>query len=198
MKKNGMIVWNVVLTLVAGWLLFLQLGGGGATGKLLKTHSDAPAGPFRMAYFEMDSVAANFELVKELKTEMLKREEAINAEMEKLARNLQQKYNYYQEQANTGVMNQAQSEAAGRDMKNLDDQIKNRKQALDAEYGDFVMRRQNEIKSKIEAFLADYNQSHQFSYIISYEPGLFYYKDKAYDITGDLVKGLNEKYKKQN
>ena len=51
MKKNGMIVWNVVLTLVAGWLLFLQLGGGGATGKLLKTRSDAPAGPFRMAYF---------------------------------------------------------------------------------------------------------------------------------------------------
>jgi len=151
-----------------------------------------------MAYFEMDSVASNFELVKELKTEMLKREESINAEMEKMARNLQQKYNYYQEQANTGVMNQAQSEAAGRDMKNLDDQIKNRKQALDAEYGDFVMRRQNEIKSKIEAFLAEYNKSQDFSYIISYEPGLFYYKDKAYDITDDLVKGLNEKYKKQN
>jgi outer membrane protein len=151
-----------------------------------------------MAYFEMDSVAANFELVKELKTEMLKREEAINAEMEKLARNMQQKYNYYQEQANTGVMNQAQSEAAGRDMKNLDDQMKNRKQSLDAEYGDFVVRRQNDIKSKIEAFLKEYNENQQYSYIISYEPGLFYYKDTAYNITEDLVKGLNEKYKKGN
>jgi outer membrane protein len=150
-----------------------------------------------MAYFEMDSVAANFELVRELKGEMLKREESINAEMDRLARNLQQKYNYYQEQANTGVMNQAQSEAAGREMKNLDDQMKNRKQALDAEYGDFVMRRQNEIKSKIEAFLKEYNKDGQYAYIISYEPGLFYYKEKAYDITDDLVKGLNEKYKKQ-
>lgn len=198
MGKNGMIIWNVALSLVAGWLLFQQLSGSNAGGGLRKSRSDAPAGAFRMAYFEMDSVAANFELVKELKTEMLKREESINAEMDKMARNLQQKYNYYQEQANTGVMNQAQSEAAGRDMKNLDDQIKNRKQALDAEYGDFVMRRQNEIKSKIEAFLAEYNKGQDFSYIISYEPGLFYYKDKAYDITDDLVKGLNEKYKKQN
>lgn len=198
MGKNGMIIWNIGLTLLAGWLLFQQLSGKSAMGGSRKTRSDAPAGAFRMAYFEMDSVASNFELVKELKTEMLKREESINAEMEKMARNLQQKYNYYQEQANTGVMNQAQSEAAGRDMKNLDDQIKNRKQALDAEYGDFVMRRQNEIKSKIEAFLAEYNKSQEFSYIISYEPGLFYYKDKAYDITDDLVKGLNEKYKKQN
>ena len=34
--------------------------------------------------------------------------------------------------------------------------------------------------------------------IISYEPGLFYYKDTAYNITEDLVKGLNEKYKKGN
>jgi outer membrane protein len=198
MEKNGLIVWNVLLTILVVWLLSQQLGTKNGSSVKGKTGTAAAAGPFKMAYFEMDSVAANFELVKELKTEMLKREESINTEMDRLARNMQQKYNYYQEQANTGVMNQAQSEAAGRDMKKLDDQIKNRKQVLDAEYGDFVMRRQNDIKSKIEAFLAEYNQSHQFSYIISYEPGLFYYKDKAYDITSDLLKGLNEKYKTQN
>ncbi|MFM7645349.1 MAG: OmpH family outer membrane protein [Sphingomonadales bacterium] len=196
MEKNGMIVWNVLLTILGVWLLSQQLGTKGALRVNGKPGNIASAGSFKMAYFEMDSVAANFELVKVLKSEMLKREESINTEMDRLARNMQQKYNYYQEQANTGVMNQAQSEEAGRDMKKLDDQIKNRKQALDAEYGDFVMRRQNDIKLKIEAFLAEYNQSHQFSYIISYEPGLFYYKDKAYDITSDLVKGLNEKYKK--
>lgn len=197
MGKNGMIVWNVVLTLLLGGLLVQQFRVGSGASVLSKPRQAANAGPFRMAYFEMDSVAANFELVRELKGEMLKREESINAEMERLARNMQQKYNYYQEQANTGVMNQAQSEAAGREMKNLDDQMKNRKQALDAEYGDFVMRRQNEIKSKIEAFLEEYNKGGQYAYIISYEPGLFYYKEKAYDITDDLVKGLNEKYKKQ-
>jgi outer membrane protein len=198
MGKNGMIIWNVLLSVLLAWLLFQQFSGGAGKSLIAKKKVTASGGPFRMAYFEMDSVAANFELVKELKTEMLKREEAINAEMEKLARNMQQKYNYYQEQANTGVMNQAQSEAAGRDMKNLDDQMKNRKQALDAEYGDFVVRRQNDIKSKIEAFLKEYNENQQYSYIISYEPGLFYYKDTAYNITEDLVKGLNEKYKKGN
>ena len=192
-----MIVWNVVLTLLLGWLLLQQWQGGAGSAHQSKPRQSANAGPFRMAYFEMDSVAANFELVKGLKTEMLKREESINAEMERLTRNMQQKYNYYQEQANTGVMNQAQSEAAGRDMKNLDDQIKSRKQVLDAEYGDFVMRRQNDIKSKIETFLSEYNKDGQYAYIISYEPGLFYYKDKVYDITDDLVKGLNDKYKKQ-
>jgi outer membrane protein len=191
--KKGFIIWNVALTLVAAVLLFLQFSSG-------RQHSSStkriePAGPFRMAYFEMDSVAANFELVKELKAEMQKKEETINAEMQKMADNMQRKYDYYQQQANTGLMNEKQSEVAGQEMRALDDQLKNRKQALDAEYGDFVMRRQNEIKSKIEAFLAEYNKEHQYSYIVSYEQGLFYYKDTAYNITADLIKGLNEKFK---
>ena len=80
-------------------------------------------------------------------------------------------------------------------MKNLDDQMKSRKQALDSDYSDFVMRRQNEIKSKIETFLKEYNRTKDYSYIVSYEQGLFYYKDTAYNITADVVKGLNELYK---
>ena len=80
-------------------------------------------------------------------------------------------------------------------MKNLDDQMKSRKQALDSDYSDFVMRRQNEIKSKIETFLKEYNRTKDYSYSVSYEQALFYYKDTAYNITADVVKGLNERYK---
>lgn len=193
--KKGMIVWNVALTVVAAVLLYFHFTGSG--GHSSSTKRAEPAGPFRMAYFEMDSVAANFDLVKELKAEMQKKEEAINSEMQKMADNMQRKYEYYQQQANTGLMNEKQSEVAGQEMRTLDDQLKNRKQALDAEYGDFVMRRQNEIKSKIEAFLAEYNKEQQYSYIVSYEQGLFFYKDTAYNITADLIKGLNDKYKQE-
>ena len=77
----------------------------------------------------------------------------------------------------------------------MDDQIKNRKQQLDQEFNELTMRRQNDIKSKIEDFLKKYNQTKNYSYIVSYEQGLFYLKDTAYNITPDVVKGLNELYK---
>lgn len=196
--KKGLLIWNAVLTLGCGYLLFTHFTGNkndkrssSGNGKI----TDAEKGKFRIAYFEMDSLAANFDMVRELKSEMLKKEEAINSEMEKLSRNLQQKFNFYQQQANSGTLTQEQSEAASRDMKNMDDEMKNRKQALDSDYSDFVMRRQNEIKSKIEAFLKEYNKTRDYSYIVSYEQGLFYYKDTAYNITADVVKGLNEYYK---
>ena len=189
--NRSFIIWNVLLK--AG-LLFLGVSYFSSCGKARSLKSNSP-GTFSMAYFEMDSIETNFNLVKELKEELSKKEQSMEQEMQKMAGNAQQRYNYYQQQASTGLMNESQSEAAGRELRNLEEQMKNRKQALDAEYGDFVMRRQNEIKSKIEAYLQEYNKSHSYTYIVSYEQGLFYYKDSVNNITADLIKGLNERYK---
>ena len=196
--KNGMLIWNVILSLVVGFLLIMQFGSKGkkdGTGKLPSNDSLRNMGQFRMAYFEMDSVAANFDLVKEVKTELAKKEDDINREMDNLARNFQQKYKYYQDQAQAGSLTQAQVDAASNEIKKLDDDMKARKGQLDQEYNELMVRRQNDIKSKIEAFLKEYNKSKNYSYIISYEQGLFYLKDTAYNITADVVKGLNKEYK---
>lgn len=191
--KKEFIVWNVLLTAGVVLLLALYFKESGKGQKNIKNTSSTDG--FKMAYFEMDSVEANFILVTELKEELKKKEQDIEQEMQKMASNMQQRYNYFQQQASTGLMNQAQSNAAERELRNLDEQMKNRKQALDAEYGEFVMRRQNEIKSMIQDYLQSYNSAHDFTYIVSYEQGLFYYKDTAYNITPDLIKGLNERYK---
>lgn len=196
--KNGLIIWNVILSLVVGLLLFLQFGskkGNGSGTKKVTGDSTNQSNQFRIAYFEMDSVAANFDLVKELKTELTTREEAINAEMTNRTKALQQKYNYYQNQAQAGTLSQAQSDIASKEMKDMDDEMKNRKQQLDQDYNNFMMTKQTEIKTKIEEFLKEYNTKEEYTYIVSYEQGLFYYKDTAYNITADVVKGLNEKYK---
>jgi outer membrane protein len=201
--KNGLLIWNIVLTILVGYLLFTKFATKkGAAVETIKTSardtsSSHVNSPFRIAYFEMDSVAANFEAVKELRAEMSKREEAITRELDNLGKNIQKKYNGYQTQAQAGTLTQAQSEAAGLELRNLDEGMKNRKQELDQDYNDFVLRRQNDIKSKIEAFLAEYNKTRGYTYIISYEQGLFYYKDTAYNITDDVVKGLNEEFKKK-
>ncbi len=196
--KNGWLIWNVLLSLVAGYLLIMHFGSSSkkaATAKNGGAFDSTTGGPFRMAYFEMDSVAANFEMVKEVKAELNKKEEENNAKMDQLAKNFQQRYMYYQNLARSGNLSAAQSDSANQEIKRLDDEMKLIKQQLDQEYNDYMVRRQNDIKTKIEAFLQEYNKTRNYSYIISYEPGLFYYKDTAYNITGDVVKGLNALHK---
>lgn len=196
--KNGLIIWNVILSIVAGYLVITHFSSGKKTTKGGNiSHSDTASsnGPFRIAYFEMDSVAASFEMVKELRTELTKKESEINAEMDRLTKNIQQRYNFFQNQAQAGKLSQEASEAASQELKTLDDQMKSRRAQLDQEYNELTLRKQNDIKSKIEDFLKAYNKTKNYSYIVSYEQGLFYFKDTAYNITPEVVKGLNEMYK---
>jgi outer membrane protein len=193
--RNGLLILNGILVIAVGFLLYKQFNTRKSTTANVISSSDTSTSknPFRIAYFEMDSIAANFNLVKELKDEMGKRESAINTELDRLDKGYREKVNEYQQKAQT--MSQVQSEMATQDLMQTQDQIKNRKQQLDQEYSDFVMRRQNDIKAKIENFLKEYNKTKNYSYIVSYEQGLFYYKDSTYDITADVLRGLNDAYK---
>ncbi len=196
--KNGIFIWNVILSLVVGVLLILQFGSkktGKSGGKNGGSDTSTANRQFRMAYFEMDSVASNFDLVKDLKTQLTSKEEAINTEMSTRSKKLQERYNYYQNLAQAGNLSESQSETASNEMKGMKDEMDARKQQLDQDYNNYMMTKQNEIKTKIENFLRDYNKTKNYSYIISYEQGLFYYRDTAYNITADVVKGLNEFYK---
>lgn len=196
--KNGLLIWNVVLTIVAGYLLYAQFSGPKKTTDPIKKGDDKQVmvnTPFRIAYFEMDSVESNFQVVKNAKAQISKKEDDINAELNNMAKNLQQRYNYFQTQDQSGNLSEAQKIAAGEELKQLDEAMKNRKQALDQEYNDFVTRKMKDIKTNIEDFLKEYNKDKNYSYIVAYEQGLFYYKDSAYNITADLIKGLNELYK---
>ena len=143
--------------------------------------------PFRIAYFEMDSVQNNTALVKDVQGEIEKKEKELSTQLSQL------EYSYQNEKS--GTMTQADYEKAQADVRQLESRIKSRKQEMDQQYQEFMMRSQLNLKKTIEEFIAEYNKAKQYSYIVAYEQGLFYFKDTIYNITGDVVKGLNDQYK---
>ncbi len=195
--KNGMLIWNVLLTLLVGWLLISQFRSKktakNTTGIEYKD-TVSNSSHIRIAYFEMDSVAANFVEVKQLKNELLKREEDNNNELNKLVKDFRDKYDYYQKKVQDGQLTEAQSLAATEEMKQMDENIKNRRAQLEQDYSDFMVRRQNDIKAKIETFIKEYNKTQKYTYVVSDDPGLFYYQDTTYNITSDVINGLNKMY----
>ncbi len=196
--KNGLLIWNVVLSLVTGFLLVKQFSSKKAGNSVVKTvsgESTVSNKQFRMAYFEMDTIASQFDLVKTLKKELTKKEDDINAEMTNRSQAIQQKLNYYQKLMSEGKLSKEDEEDASNEVKNMDNEMKNRKQQMDQEYNNFMVTKQNEIKSKIGAFIKEYNKTRNYSYVVSDDPGLFYFQDTAFNITSDVIKGLNEMYK---
>jgi outer membrane protein len=199
--KNGIIIFNVILLVLIGILFYLHFSGtprqaaAPARTTTIPANANAGTNDFRIAYIEMDSLEASFAMFKDVKAELGRKEEALNSEKAKMERNYKQRLEKYQAQAAT--MSQVQSESATKDMMQLQQQMQGRAQALDQEYQEFYMRRSKDVKSKIEAFLKQYNAQKRYAYIFAYEPGLFYYRDSVYDITGDVVRGLNDTYKKK-
>lgn len=159
------------------------MAGGDSTGN---------SAGFKIAYFEMDSVEANFNMVKEVKKEISQKDAEYSNNLRQIDQAYKDKYNEF---ASQETMTPEQNEAAQNVLRQLADKLKDQKQGIDQQYQDFVMRKNLEIKKEIEKYLQTYNEVKKYSYIIAYEPGLFYYRDSAYNITADVIKGLNATYK---
>lgn len=193
--KNGLLIWNVILTLAAGYLLFNQFSSKKSKGIAMNMaggDSAVNSAGFKIAYFEMDSVEANFNMVKEVKKEISQKDAEYSNNLRQIDQAYKDKYNEF---ASQETMTPEQNEAAQNVLRQLADKLKDQKQGIDQQYQDFVMRKNLEIKKEIEKYLQTYNEVKKYSYIIAYEPGLFYYRDSAYNITADVIKGLNSTYK---
>jgi outer membrane protein len=195
--KNGILILNVVLVILVGILFYLHFSSKNTTAtKTTQKAADIESQTkSSIAYFEMDSLESSFAMVKDVKNELSRKEEAINNELSRMEKAFRNKGAQYQAQG--ANMTQVQSEMAQRDMMQMQQNMQSRKQALDQEYQEFYMRKMKDVKTRIEDFLKDYNNQKGYSYIFAYEPGLFYYRDTAFNITADVIRGLNEQYSKK-
>ncbi|HEX8314771.1 MAG TPA: OmpH family outer membrane protein [Flavisolibacter sp.] len=198
--KNASLVLNVVLLIAVAVLFYLHFSSNkraepAKVASATQRTGTIPEGDFRIAYFEMDSLNNSFAMVKEVKAELSREEEKVNSELARLQKSYNDKFTQYQSQAQT--MSSQESENANRDIVQMQQRFASAKQQMELRLQDLSMRKMQEVKNKVEEFLKEYNRSRGFTYILAYEPGFMFYRDSSYDITGDLVKGLNEKYKKK-
>ena len=199
--KNGLIILNVILLMAVGFLFYVHFDSAKNGAKLQnKTEQKDPIDSLsqsscRIAYFEMDSVAANFEKAKEMQGELEKKEEKMNSEMNRLQNQYQQKYINFQQHGAT--MTSSQLDAARNELGQLDQTIKDTKASMDQDYKTYYVQTQQEILSMIRKFCSEYNKDKKYAIIISNEPGLVFYKDSTMDITKDLLYGLNKMYGKK-
>jgi outer membrane protein len=195
--KSGL-AFNIVLLVLVGVLFYLHFSSGkkvaAAPAKVAST-SVTNSNQFKIAYFELDSITNSFSMVKDVKSELNREEDKMSNEMTQWQKRYNDKLAMYQSQAQQ--MNQTQSEDANRDMLQLQETIRNKKQELDQRYQGMYMQKMQDVRTRIQDYLKEYNKSRGYAYIFGYEPGFIYYRDSMYNITSDLIKGLNEQYKKK-
>ena len=199
--KNISLALNAVLlvAVIVLYVLFFRQKNTGSTTPAAKPMASAPAGSgsgVRIAYFNMDSVETHYNFIKDSRTQLKSQEQGVRNELESLKKNYMGRVNALQQKAQT--MSQQEGEAAQSEINQMQATYQQREAQLTQELQDKQFKSMQDISKKIENFLKTYNQQRTYSFIFSHQPGDFiYYTDSVYNITNDIVAGLNQDYKKE-
>ncbi len=154
----------------------------------------------KLAYVDVDSLLSQYEFSKDLNETMIKKEENVRATLNQKARELQDQVTEFQRKAQNNAFlsqerMQQEQERLGKLQQNLQD-LQNR---LATEMQSETQKHTMMLRDSIRNFLKDYNQTRKYSMIFS-NAGLenLLYADDAYNITPEIVKGLNTRYKKKS
>jgi outer membrane protein len=192
--KNALYIVNGILVIAVGVLfyLFLTEKKGNSSVVRSSTWTDTAKASTRIAYFEWDSIE-NQKFYKEMQDELNRKKEESDKQKVKLGQIYQQRLDGY----NKKEMSQVESERATQDMRDLEQNLRSQADKLDQDLNDYVLRKKVDFNDKIRNFLKEYNQDKKFSYIIANEPGFIFYRDSAFNITKDVIAGLNQIFTKK-
>jgi outer membrane protein len=197
--KNISTILSVVALVGAGVVFFVQNREIGQLKKQAEAVKPAGGsgggGNFKIAYFDLDTLQARYEYMKDVKNQASDQENKINQDLASLDRKNQQQIEAWRQKGNT--MTQAEAEDANRKYQDMQQEFASHKQEQEQKLYKFEEEKRSEIRKRVEDYIREYNRQKNFSYIIAYDANSFIYnKDTLYNITNDLVVGLNAEYKK--
>ncbi len=205
-----LVLWNIVLTGVLGWSLMRKPASPGtavsdapADGAMVDTMvvNNLPAKDTAalknapIAFFQMDSIQAQYELVKE----SAKRVRSEGQRLEgNLAREMEKAENRAKELAGKDhtYSTQTELEADEREFQQLQGRIQELRAKSQEQIDEMQMRALQHITQELQSFLEEYNRTAGFDYIIAVqEGGQVWVGNKGLDITSDVVAGLNARHR---
>ena len=157
------------------------------------TSSDAAVSSQKIAYVEIDSIMSQYTYWKDV-TKLVKAKEAniqrtlagkqkaIQAAAANFQQNVQANKYTQAQQIQASIQKQAQDADA-------------LQQRLGAEYQNEVAKYNKALSDSVHNYLKQYNKDKKYSIILAKSGDNILYADPAYNITGEVVKGMNQAYK---
>ncbi|HXR82745.1 MAG TPA: OmpH family outer membrane protein [Hanamia sp.] len=190
--KNILLVLNIILLLLVGYLYYLYFS---KNNKLVSDRQKAASvtnlnEKSKVAYIDLDSLQNNYTYYKKIKADFERKQSEANDEITAMQKRYQNRAMQLQQKASS--MNQKEQEEAMQEIQKMQQDLQARKQNIDNDLYNYNSKMKEDILTRIQSFLKDYNRDGKYSYIFSYEPGFMFYKDSTLNITPDVITGLNK------
>jgi len=195
MNRNVTIGLNIFLVLAVAVLFYLHFSSGKSGVGTTASAKSVPSGNFRIAYFEGDSIQTQFEYFKEVQNELQVKGQANSKQLGEMKNIFASKYQEFQKVGQS--LSQAELAAKQQELMQMEKAFQSKEKMLSDDFQEDQFKKLQDVKKKIEDYLKEYNKDKGYAFIFSNSPDLIYLKDSVYDITPDVIRGLNALYKKK-
>lgn len=193
--KNIQNVALVVLAVLVTVLFYFQFSGkSSSSAAAVKAEGAGPA--LKVAYVDLDSIQANYEFYKTKTAEFEKKKEIADRQLNGSFQKIEAERAAFAQRGNS--ITQAEYEAFQRDYTRKMQNLEQQKRVMEGQIQEEGLQILQDFKKRIDSFLVEYNKEKKYSYIFSDGSGVnvLFYKDSTYNITKEVVDGLNAAYRK--
>ena len=150
----------------------------------------------KIAYVEVDSLMTQYDFAKDYSVTLQKKSNNARNTLTQKGNALQAAVNNFQQKLNNNgftsreqaASQQAAIERQQRDLQELQARLENELASETAKFNET-------LRDSLQSFLKDYNKDKQYSLILTKQGDNILLADKKFDITNDVINGLNKRYK---
>ena len=155
----------------------------------------AAAGDMKIAYVEVYSIMSQYKFCKEYSLILQKKGQNIQNTLAQQQQALQAAAANFQQKVQQNAYTREQAEGVNASLQKQNNDLQILNQRLSAEFQNETDQFNKALRDSIQHYLASYNKDKKYSIIFSKQGDNLLYADKAYDITNEIVAGLNKAYK---
>ncbi|RTL59113.1 MAG: OmpH family outer membrane protein [Sphingobacteriales bacterium] len=193
--KNFSTLLFVLLFALVGVLFYLQVSSKKAD-EHRSAKLDAQAHKINVAYVDIDTLENNYEYFKLLQKKYEVKRDSIDKALNSDYNAIENERLRFVQKGNTITEVEAQNFENAYKLKMQT--LENKKLQLSKELNDEQAKGMDDVLSKIEAYMNEYNKNSHYSFVFGVAKGnmMFLHKDTACNITNEVLKGLNADYLK--
>lgn len=189
--KKVLIAVNAILIVLVAVLFYLHFSAPVQAPAAKAAPASAAAPVQRIAWVNIDSLESHYAYFQEKSAELAKKQQAVQKDLAGRARAIQDQIADLRKKAAT--MTQSEGEAAQKSIMEKQQALQKREQDMRQELMEEQQQFNADLHDRLNRFLQKYNADKHYAYILSYsdQGSDILLKDDAYDITADVIRGLN-------
>ena len=161
-----------------------------------KTQAHATqSGSVKIAYVEVDSIMSQYKFCKEYSLILQKKSQNIENTLAAKQNSLQAAAAKFQQDVQNNKYTQQQAEAVQANLQKQGADLQALQQRLGAEFQNETNTFNKALRDSIQHYLAAYNKDKKYGLILSKAGDNIFKPETAYDITNEVIAGLNKAYK---